>query len=413
LRLTSPTLVGGIVFAISAAAFSRLPLLPQLGGDLSLTVGEIGLLTTAFGAGRLAMDLPAGRLAGAVSPAAAFVVAGIGLAAASALLATSGSLLQALIASGLIGSVSALTNTTGMYSFATTGGAERRGASMAMFTSALMLGQMAGPALGGALGSLTGWRPAIALSGSIGVVVAVVCMVRRRGAARDDVDDPSPVARAEAAPRPEALAMPPSRSELIAIAAAPFATFFAIAGLTQTLIPVIGDAELGLSPAAIGIAIGAGAGARFVSTWVAGIGSDRLSRKIVLVPSLLVMALGGGVLAVPMSAVVWGASILLIAVGSSGITVAAAALTDRVPARELGRELGLFRLVGDVGLLIGPAVAGFLYQESGPALAGGATACVFAAAALVAAAWIREPPRGREPRPDLGPRDRGGELLVD
>jgi predicted MFS family arabinose efflux permease len=73
------------VFAISAAAFSRIPLLPEIGADLSLTVGEIGLLTTAFGVGRLVMDLPAGRMAAAVPPAFAFVAAGAGLAAASAL----------------------------------------------------------------------------------------------------------------------------------------------------------------------------------------------------------------------------------------------------------------------------------------------------------------------------------------
>ena len=416
------------MFAISAAAFSRIPLLPELGGDLSLTVGEIGLLTTAFGVGRLLMDLPAGRLSAAVAPVVAFVVAGIGLAVASVMLAASSSLAQALIASLLIGSVSALTNTTGMYAFATSSRADARGASMAMFTSALLLGQMAGPALGGALGSLTGWRAAIALSGAIGVVVVAVCVSRARRAdnvrtgggsqADGGTEERSWTDPARPTPEPGSAAppaaRPPSRTELIAIAAAPFATFFAIAGFTQTLIPVIGKAELGLSPATIGVAIGAGAAARFVGTWAAGIGSDRLSRRIVLVPTLALMSLGAGVLALPLDTAVWVAAILLLAIGSSGISVAAATLADRVPAPALGRELGLFRLVGDLGLLMGPLVAGFLYQESGPALAAGVSAGVFAAAALVAAAWIREPPRVGEARRELARAgDRGGDLLVE
>jgi MFS transporter, DHA1 family, multidrug resistance protein len=406
------------VFAISAAAFARIPLLPELGGELSLTAGEIGLLTTGFGLGRLLMDLPAGRLAAAVPPAVAFVAAGAGLAAASALLATSGSIAQALIASSLMGSASALTNTTGMYSFATGSGAERRGASMAMFTTALMLGHMAGPALGGALGSVLGWRPAIAVSAAVGVVVIVVCLTWQRPGGRQAAVGRSPAGAREAAlvaPEHDARAPAgfPARSELIAIAAAPFATFFALAGLTQTLIPLIGDAQLGLSPATIGFAIGIGAAARFLGTWAAGVGSDRLSRKVVLVPSLLLMSLGAGVLVLPLTAVVWVAAILLLALGASGITVAAATLADRVPEPELGRELGLFRLIGDLGLLIGPIAAGFLYQESGAGLAGGISAGIFAAAALVAVRWIPGPPRRRGLPREVGPRDRGEELLVE
>jgi len=397
LRLTSATLVGGIVFAISAAAFSRIPLLPDIGGDLSLTVGEIGLLTTAFGIGRLVMDLPAGRLAAAVSPPAAFLGAGIGIAAGNALLASSGIFALALIASSLIGSASALSNTTGMYWFATGSRTERRGASMAMFTTALLIGQMTGPALGGALGSLTGWRAALGVSGAIGIVVVGVCLRRLTSARAGGMDerprpDDRPADAAGAASATPPGVDPPARSELIAIAAAPFATFFAISGLTQTLIPVIGDDELGLSPAAIGIAIACGAAARFGGTWTAGLGSDRFSRKVVLVPALLLMSLGAAVLTLPLTAAVWSAAILLLALGSSGISVAAATLADRVPVEALGRELGLFRLVGDLGLLIGPVVAGFLYQESGPRLAGGTSAAVFAAAALVATLWIREPP---------------------
>jgi MFS family permease len=107
------------------------------------------------------------------------------------------------------------------------------------------------------------------------------------------------------------------------------------------------------------------------------------------------------------------AAILLLALGSSGISVAAATLADRVPPPALGPELGQFRLVGDVGLVLGPLVAGFLYQESGPGLAAAASAGVFATAAVVALAWIREPPRLEERRRAVRRKDRTGELLVD
>lgn len=94
------------------------------------------------------------------------------------------------------------------------------------------------------------------------------------------------------------------------------------------------------------------------------------------------------VLAVSAGGVGWGASILLLALGSSGVSVAAAALADRVRPERLGHELGVFRLLGDLGLVVGPAVAGFAYQESGPRLAAALSAGVFAVAALAAALWV-------------------------
>jgi len=399
-----------VVFSVAIAAFSRIPLLPDIGDDLSLTPGEIGLLTTAFGLGRLGMDLPAGRLSQAAPPYVALAGAGFALALSCALLAVSESLLEALGASTLMGCASALTNTTGMYAFATTGGAGHRGASMALFTTALLSGQMLGPALGGALGSLLGWRSSLAIAASIGALVAVTCFawrhrVRGIGDAEDSANRGRDRHAAGNASRRAARVKSLSRGELLALAATPFASFFALAGLTQTLVPLIGAGELDLSASAIGLAIGVGAAIRFVAAWVAGIGSDRLSRKIVLVPSLGLMSLGAAVLAVPTGAA-WAGAIALLAIGSAAISVAAAALADRVPAERLGHELGVFRLVGDLGLLVGPAAAAFLYQESGRALAGGVSAAVFAAAALVAAVWTQEPTQL-----DVGgPREaRGGE----
>jgi DHA1 family multidrug resistance protein-like MFS transporter len=410
----SRTLVGAVIFAVAVAAFSRIPLLPDIGRDLSLTTGEIGLLTTAFGLGRLLTDLPAGRLTDAIAPSVALAGAGVGLAVSCALLAVSGSMVEALIASALIGCASALTNTTGMYSFATATSADRRGASMALYTGALMSGQMMGPALGGAIGSLTGWRSALWIAAAIGLCVAVACLVwrrRTRGPAGERESRMARAAAAAAAEDAETRGPPPTRSELIALAAAPFASFFALAGLTQTLIPVIGDGELGFAPSTIGLAIALGAAARFATAWGAGVGSDRLSRKVVLVPSLLLMAVGAGALALPPTTATWLAAIVLIALGSSAVSVAAAAVADRVPRERLGHELGLFRLIGDLGLLLGPATAGFLYQESGGPLAGSVSAAVFLAAAAAVALSLREPRRPGPGRHE--PRDESGDLLVE
>jgi MFS family permease len=415
IRAPGRALVGAAIFAIAVAAFSRIPLLPNIGSELSLGAGEIGLLTTAFGLGRLATDLPAGRLAEAISPSATLAGAGFVMAASSALLAGSQTMVQALVASALIGVASAISNTTGMYAFATATGAERRGASMAAYTTALLTGQMVGPALGGALGSLFGWRSALAVSAAIGAAVGILCLAWRQRGAAQPLSATRVAASSDDPVAPTTSWAPPPRRELIALAAAPFAAFFGVAGLSQTLIPLIGAGELDYSAGVIGLALGVGAASRFASTWIGGLASDRRSRKIVLVPSLALMALGATALALPPGPLGWGLGIVLIASGSSSISVAAAALADRVAAERLGRELGLFRLVGDLGLLLGPIVAGFLYQEAGPAPAAGASAAVFALSALAATLWVSDSDRDRVERPAASPLDREetGELLIE
>ena len=380
------------MFAVAVASFTRVPLLPDIGTDLSLSAGDLGLLTAAFGLGRLLTDLPAGRIASSVSPRRGLAAAGISLAAACVLLATAGSLAQALVAFALVGSASALTNTTGMYAFATAAGAERRGANMALFSSALMSGQTFGPAVGGALAALAGWRGAMVAAGAVGIAVAATSVDRWRIAAPparggppnpgsegdDPPSDPGPPAE-----RQEVAALP-SRWELAAIAATPFTVFFVIGGVSQTLVPLIGGRELGLSASTIGLALAAGGAMRFPGAWAAGLGSDRFSRRLVLVPTLSLVALGAVVLALSAGTAGWIAAIVVLALGSSAISVAAAALADRVPRERLGRELGVFRLTGDAGLFAGPLLAGFLYEASGTAFAAGVPAAIAAASAVAA-----------------------------
>src|SRR5829696_8116166 len=384
----SRALVGGVVFAVAVASFARVPLLPDIGATLSLSDGDLGLLTAAFGLGRLLTDLPAGRIASSVSPRRGLAGAGIALAVACALFATAGSFAQALVASALIGCASALTNAAG---------ADRRGANMALYSSALMSGQTVGPAAGGALAALAGWRGAMGAAAAVGVAVAAGSLGRSRiaasrgslgpapsvdraGVAESGGDDP-PLGREPSAYPEGAVARPP-RWELAALAAAPFTVFFVIGGVSQTLVPLIGGRQLGLSATTIGLALALGGAMRFPGAWVAGLSSDRYSRKVVLVPTLFILALGAGVLALDAGTVGWITAIVVLALGSSAISVAAAALADRVPRDQLGHQLGIFRLTGDAGLLAGPILAGFLYEASGAGLAAGVTAAIAVIAAL-------------------------------
>jgi MFS family permease len=124
---------------------------------------------------------------------------------------------------------------------------------------------------------------------------------------------------------------------------------------------------------------------RFVAAVLAGRASDRWSRRVVLVPSLLCCAAGSAFLVLDGLAA-WLAAIAVLGCGSSSISVGAAALTDRVSAESLGRQLGAYRLSGDCGMLAGPIVVAYLYDHSGT----GAAVVVTVVASLLCAlvAWL-------------------------
>jgi MFS transporter, DHA1 family, multidrug resistance protein len=382
-RLPPALLVaGGVVFATAMVSFLRVPLLPDIRRDLGLTTADLGTVTAAFALGRLLMDLPAGRIVDRLPANVALIGSGAGLAVGSALLASAGSLAPALAGVAVVGAASALTNTAGMTVFATSAPPERRGAAMAGFQTALMSGQTLGPAAGGGLAAATSWRATFAVGGGIGVAVGAIC-----AAARISV---TPRPRVATQARPKGAGTGISRLEGAALASVPFAVFFGFGALTQTLVPLIGHDELALSTAAVGLAIGGGGLMRFPGAWITGMAADRVSRKAGLVPSLATMAAGAALLALPPTRAGWIAAIVLLALGSSGVSLAATVIADKVPSASLGRRLGTYRFTGDAGLLAGPAIAGTLYAHVGRPAAMLATGTLLAACAAGVATLAHE-----------------------
>ena len=261
-------LPGGVVLAVGIASFMRAPLLPEIGRDLHVGAADLAFLTTAFAIGRLAMDLPAGRLADGRPPALVLAGTGLGVAISAALLGTADAFAVALAGMFFLGVASSLTNTTGMTLFATSAPAERRGAAMAAFSMALMTGQTLGPAVGGIVAGIAGWRAAQGVAAAIGIGVLVTCLL----VATDS--PPRVVARPEASDGGDGL----SRLQAAILASVPFAVFFTLGALPQTLLPIIGSGDLDLSATAIGVALGAGGIVRFAGSAATGRLSDRVSR---------------------------------------------------------------------------------------------------------------------------------------
>lgn len=353
--------VGGIVLVLSMLAYVRVPLLPYIGEDLSMSAADLGLMTTVFALGRLCADIPAGRLSDLRSVAWMLGGAAGLLGVASITLAAANAPWVVLVAAYFLGVSSATVNTTGMVYFAEAASAERRGRSMAGFSAALLGGQALGPAAGGVLASFSGWRTALAVGAGVAAAVSITILVRSL-LRRVPASERASAAASDESPRVGATL--PRREQAI-LYFVPFAMFFTFGAMPQTLVPIIGADEFDLTVGVIGLVLGIGGVCRFIGAMIGGVVSDRISRKAALIPALLSQAAGVALLAVEGSLWAWVAALVVMSLASFSIAVAATMLVDRTHGRRSGRKLGPFRFAGDLGLITGPVTASLVYEHFG------------------------------------------------
>jgi MFS family permease len=135
-------------------------------------------------------------------------------------------------------------------------------------------------------------------------------------------------------------------------------------GLVLTMIPLLGTVHLGLSTAAVGVALSMLAVVDIAAMRVGGGLADRLGRRAVLVGALL----SGAVVCIVAPAVS-GVAPFVIWCAAFGVVVGvcwvvpAAVVVDVVEDQEVG--LAYYRLSADVGQLLGSTVAGALVGAAG------------------------------------------------
>lgn len=345
--------VGLGVFILTAAAFFRPPLLPDIGRELDISATGLGGLLSVFALGRLLADLPAGwaienRRSDRLMALAAAIV---GLGSLTAAAAPGPAVLYG--AALAMGAGSALTITTATAAFAAVP-RERRALSLSLFAGAMLAGQAAGPAAGGGLGSVWNWRWAFAAGAGLAVLMGIFFLASAAGTRLGS-------GRSGGGGGPRA-----DRPALAVIYMIPAAQFAVFGALLQTLIPLVGDGELGLNAAMVGLALGAGGVIRFLAALAAGRIADRIARKAALVPGLLLQALGVAAFGWMRGAAGWWAAIVLLTLGSVAVNIGNAALAD-LSERDgkLGRRLGMYRLTGDAAFLAAPLLTAALFENWG------------------------------------------------
>jgi DHA1 family solute carrier family 18 vesicular amine transporter 1/2 len=348
-------LVTAATFTDIVAYSIAVPVLPDMARRLGASATMIGLLFASFGASLLLVSVPAGAWSDRVGRRGPLVGGLAALAAATVLFAFATTLPWLFAARLVQGAADGVTWIVGFALVADLYAPEERGRVMGLVMAGSGFGFMIGPSIGGWLYEMGGMRlPFLSVAAASVVVLAAFLVV------------PLPDHRATREP------VPVTALVRVPVVAACAAAVVAIASTLAMLEPIMSlqlQANLGVSPARVGLLFAVGA---FVSTLVHPIYgrlSDRYGAR-----RFTLLGLGAAALALPLLGQLWSFEsalalfVLQVCAASMAITPSLAYMGEAVSASgggSFGVAYGLYNFAWGVGILAGPAIGGYLFERMG------------------------------------------------
>lgn len=351
--------LSGTVFLVMIGISIIIPALPQYGLHLGATAFLAGVLVGALPAARVVLDLPSGALGDRFGNRR-MMQAGLAIIATTssvAIVAFNFWVLLAIRVAEGIGS--AFYVTSSLAALAKRVPAEMRGRYMGIYVNALLIGQVVGPVVGGAVVLWWGLRgpfAAYALLALVGLGLITVGMESTRV--------PGASARVDVAAVRRLLR---DRSYIL-VNLGTMGSFFVRAGMVTTVLPLFifynwrGVRSQEDAAILTGVLITTNAIASLLTLYPSGWLADRIGRKIPFVTSL---ALAGLVTPFLFFTTDLGTAIPVmflygLVLGLQGPL--AAWTTDLTPSEIMGTSMGLYRTLGDLGFLLGPVVLAAVLQ---------------------------------------------------
>jgi ACDE family multidrug resistance protein len=143
------------------------------------------------------------------------------------------------------------------------------------------------------------------------------------------------------------------------------ALFFLRAGVRSTLVPLYASLNLGLSEEKIGIVLTVAAVVTSVCSFPSGWLSDKVGRKKPIMACLFLS--GIAVLLIPLQASLAGLTGIMAFYGlATGLQGSIAAWpADVAPEDKLGTSMGVYRVMGDIGMVLGPITVTYVADYTG------------------------------------------------
>jgi MFS transporter, DHA1 family, solute carrier family 18 (vesicular amine transporter), member 1/2 len=358
LRSSPAAAVALVTFAtfIDLIAYSIcVPVLPDLAQRLGATPTMIGVLFGSFGITLLAVSVPMGAVSDAIGRRGPLVASAVGLAGATALFAFSDTLPWLFAARLLQGAADGVMWVAGFALIADLYGPEDRGRVMGYVMSGTSVGVMIGPSIGGWLYEAGGMRLPFLFVAGLSLVCAAGFF-------------------AMTPPRRDHAVQAPSIWSVLRVGdVARCAGFVIVTAMTfamfEPVLPLFYARSLGLSPVRVGLLFGTGAIASAVMPFVYGPLIAKWGARPMTIVGLLLTALGlplmglaqGFRSAMLLTLIEWTATALILTPSLAYM----AEVTSFAGAAAYGIGYGVYNTAWAVGILIGPAAGGFLFERLG------------------------------------------------
>ncbi len=366
------------------------PILPQYALSFSIPVALVGWAISAFALARVVMDIPAGFLSDRFGRKRNMIL-GLVLIILSSIAAGLAGNYTWLILARIVGGIgSALYMTSATTWVAQISAGKSRGRYMSLYTGLVFAGTAFGPTVGGYTAAHFGLNApffAYAVLGLAGLIATL------------PLKETADASRAErSGMRIKDILSVLSNGPFMLVNCAVLALFFLRVGVRSTLVPLYASLNLGLSEERIGILLTVAAVATAVSTFPSGWLSDRVGRKRPMMACLFLS--GIAVLLVPWQGSLAGLMGIMgfygLATGLQGSMAAWPA--DVAPKDRLGTSMGVYRVMGDIGMVLGPITVTYIADYTGDLTV---TFMPFLAPALLAFVvgvmmiWAKDPARRR------------------
>jgi MFS family permease len=341
----------------------------------------IGLAIAVYGFARFAVAMPAGRLADRAGRRPALALGGLVTGAGNAVCAYAPTYPAFIAGRFIAGAGAALVLITGTVILADITTPANRGRTMAIYQGVFLFAVGVGPMPGGMLAERFGLVAPFLVYTVAGVVAGVLAWFSIPETRNVSGVDATAIATPAFSAQMRLLT---AQVGFVLVSLVSFVSAFARTGALFNVIPVLAQDRLGLSPEQIGVGLGAASVVGLVLIYPSGMLVDRYGRKIVIMPATIVSGVSM-VLFLVMPSYAWfltACVVWSIATGVSGAAPAAYA-ADVAPPGMNAAAMSAYRMLADLGYVIGPIALGLIADGFG-----GQAALATAAVLLVVVAVL-------------------------
>jgi DHA1 family multidrug resistance protein-like MFS transporter len=333
------------------------PVLPQYALSFSIPIALIGWAISAFALARVVMDIPAGFLSDRFGRKRNMIVGLVMIFFSSIVAGTASNYTTLILARIFEGIGSALYITSATTWLAEISSGEYRGRYMSLSSGLIFAGTSFGPVIGGYSAVHFGLNAPFFLYAALALLGLMATIPLKETV--DFLDKRHSEVRLKDVPSVFL------NGPFLLVNCSVLALFFLRTGVRSTLVPLYAYLNLGLSEDKIGIALMVAAVVTSLCTFPSGWLSDKVGRKKPIMGCLFLSAIA--VLLVPFqesSAGLFGIMAFYgLATGLQGAIATWPA--DVAPKDKLGTSMGVFRVIGDIGMVLGPITVTYVAGYTG------------------------------------------------